>query len=130
MARPRRSKPPRLLTEVELELMTCLWELGSGTVRDVLGELPAERELAYTSVSTVLRVLEQKGMVERERDGQPHVFRPLVPKPEYESRSLGELVEKVFDGAPTALVSRLIDDEGLSRDELESMQRLLKERLR
>ena len=69
----RTAAPDRLLTEVELELMSILWRLGSGSVRDVMAELPEERRgLAYTSVSTVLRILEQKGFVSSTPAGKTH----------------------------------------------------------
>src|SRR5438445_756545 len=60
---PRTKAPDRLLTEVELELMNIVWELGGGTVADVIARLPPERPLAYTSVATMLRILEQNGVL-------------------------------------------------------------------
>jgi len=119
-----------LLTEVELELMTALWQLEEGTVRDVLAQLPEGRDLAYTSVSTILRILEGKKLVTSRKVGRAHLYRPAISKSRYESRSLRHLVEKVFDGAPTAMVMRLLDDEGLTSDELREIQRALHEKLR
>ena len=130
MGRPRRTEKPKLLTEVELELMSALWQLGEGTVRDVLGLLPPHRKLAYTSVSTILRVLEGKKLATSRKDGKAHVYRPAVSKSEYESRSLRHLVDKVFDGAPSSMVQRLLDDEGLSVEELREIQKSLEEKLK
>ena len=126
MARPKRTKPPRLMTQVELELMTHLWELGEATVREIAQRLPPGRDLAYTSVATMMRVLEGKRMVRSERRGRAHVFRPRIAKGVYQSRSVKDLVERVFDGMPTALVARLLDDDGLSREDLE---RIVNDRL-
>jgi len=117
------------LTEVELELMSTLWQLGEGTVRDVLGRLSRGRNLAYTSVSTILRILEGKRLVKSRRHGKANLYRPAVSKSEYERRSLRHLVDKVFDGTPSAMVMRLLDDEGLSRTDLREIQRMLGERL-
>jgi predicted transcriptional regulator len=130
MGRPARIHPPRLLTDVELELMSILWRLGEGTVRDVLAELPRNRKLAYTSVSTILRVLEGKRMVKSRKVGRSHTYLPGLSKPEYERRSIRHLVRNVFDGTPRAMVSRLVDDEGLTRGELEELQQLVERQLR
>ena len=130
MGRPRRTARPRLLTEVELELMSTLWRLGEATVREVLDQLPRGRTLAYTSVSTILRVLEGKKLVTSRKQGKAHVYRPTLSKSDYESRSLRHLVNKVFDGAPSSMVQRLLDDEGLSREELREIQQALEERLK
>ena len=80
MGRPRRTSRPKLLTEVELELMSALWQLDEATVRDVLATLPAGRTLAYTSVATVLRILEDKKLVNSRKVGKAHVYRPAVSK--------------------------------------------------
>jgi predicted transcriptional regulator len=119
----------RLLTEVELELMTILWRLGDGgTVNDVLEALPAERPLAYTSVSTILRILERKGIVKARKQGRGHVYVPRMTKAAYEARSLRHLLSRVFDGAPTALVRCLVESEQLSPEELRTIRGLLQAR--
>jgi predicted transcriptional regulator len=121
-------KAPRLertLTEVELELMTILWELGGGTVNDVLAALPPTRPLAYTSVATILRILEQKGVLGSEKVGRGHRYLPLVAKDRYEAFALEQMVGKVFGGEPVALVRRLVDDAGLSRRDLAALRVLL-----
>ena len=129
MARPKSKTRPKLLTEVELELMTALWQAGHATVREVMERLPKGRKLAYTSVSTILRILEKKKLVRARKEGKAHIYTPAVSKSDYESRSLRHLVDKVFDGTPSAMVLRLLDDEGLSPEELREIQRRLKERL-
>src|SRR3954464_12077083 len=101
----RKSKPaetPRRLTDVELELMSILWELGEGGVADVIGQLPAGRALAYTSVSTILRILEGKGVVDSRKQGRGHVYVPVLTRVEYEARAVRDVVERVFAGVPVA----------------------------
>jgi len=120
----------RLLTDVELELMTILWRLGEATVRDVMAEMPSERALAYTSVSTVIRILEQKGFVRSRPAGRTHVYGPRLSKTDYESRNLRHLVTGLFEGKPTTLVRRLVDATPLSRAELSELRELLEERLK
>lgn len=116
----------KLLTDVELELVTPLWQLGEGTVHDVLRMLPATRALAYTSVSTVLRILVGKGVLVVRREGRGHVYVPRLSKAEYEATSLRHMVQHVFDGAPDALVRRLLEAEELDERKLAAIKAVLK----
>lgn len=122
-------KKNEFLTEVELEFMSCLWDLGSGTVRDVLGQLSDDRKLAYTSGATIMRILEQKGFVTSEKTAKTFVYRPVLQKDDYQSRSLRNLSEKLFDDTPVSLVARLVDDYDLSEDDLGKIRALLDKRL-
>jgi len=130
MARSKGQVPSKPLTEVELELMNILWRLGGGTVNDVLGGLPPERPLAYTSVSTILRILEQKGVLATEKVGRGHRYAPRVTKRDYEAFALSHLLGKVFDGQPVELVRRLVDSGGLSAKDVAALKRLLEDRTR
>lgn len=125
--RKKQDKP--LLTEVELEFMTVVWDMGGGTVRDILAELNKVQERAYTSVATVLKIMEQKGFLTSERADRSLVYRPAVPKAEYQRTTLKDLSSKLFNGAPAALVARLVDDEDVTDEMLEEMRALLNERL-
>ncbi|MBE1296214.1 MAG: BlaI/MecI/CopY family transcriptional regulator [Rhodobacteraceae bacterium] len=125
----RKKQDKSLLTEVELEFVTVIWETGGGTVRDILAELNKVQERAYTSVATVLKIMEQKGFLTSERADRSLVYRPAVPKAEYQKTSLKNLSSKLFNGAPAALVARLVDDEDVSDEMLEEMRALLEERL-
>ncbi|MDE4132498.1 BlaI/MecI/CopY family transcriptional regulator [Phaeobacter sp. QD34_3] len=125
----RKKQDKSLLTEVELEFMTVVWETGGGTVRDILAELNKAQERAYTSVATVLKIMEQKGFLTSERADRSLVYRPAVPKAEYQKTSLKNLSSKLFNGAPAALVARLVDDEEVTDEMLEEMRALLEERL-
>ena len=117
-----------LLTDVELELMLILWRLGEATVHAVLEQLPPGRVLAYTSASTIIRILEKKGFVHSRKQGKAHLYAPCVDKEEYESRTLGHVVDRLFDNTPVALVARLIDSGTLSPDEIADLKRLLGKR--
>ena len=125
----RRSKPSpeRLLTSVELQLMHILWTLGGGTVREVMAELPAERPLAYTSVATMLRILEQKGVLRSQPCERAHRYEPVFDREEYQGFALDQVVGKVFEGERLAVVRRLVDG-GLSEREMETLRRLIDER--
>ena len=124
-AKPLKQK---LLTDVELELMTALWQKGEGTVHDVLEILPASRKLAYTSVSTVLRILVSKGVLAVRKEGRGHVYVPRLSKADYEATSLRHMVQRVFDGAPDALVRRLLETEELNDERLAAIRAALRKR--
>ncbi len=125
----RGKKKNILLTEVELEFMNELWELGEGTVRDVLERLPADRNLAYTSAATILRILEQKEFATSRKEGKRHVFIPTLEKDTYQTRSLKDLSVKLFDDAPVTLVARLVDDDELTEEALGQIRALVDRRL-
>ncbi|CUH87496.1 Regulatory protein BlaI [Phaeobacter sp. CECT 5382] len=125
----RKKQDNSLLTEVELEFMTVVWATGGGTVREILAELNKLQERAYTSVATVLKIMEQKGFLTSERADRSLIYRPAVPKTEYQKTSLKNLSSKLFNGAPAALVARLVDDEEVTDDMLVEMRALLNERL-
>lgn len=119
------SPPQKLLTETELELMTILWNIGQGSVHDVMAGLASDRDLAYTSVSTILRILEQKKFIQSRKEGRGHLYTPLVSKEHYEGASLQHLVKKVFNGTPSAMVRRLLETGDLTEEELNSIRSLL-----
>ncbi|MGZ3658354.1 MAG: BlaI/MecI/CopY family transcriptional regulator [Bdellovibrionota bacterium] len=117
------------LTEVELELMRMVWQLGECTVKEVQTALAQERELAYTSVATIMKILEQKGALESQKTDRAHLYRPRVSRADYEAASLRHLADHVFQGNPSSMVMRLLDESKLSQIELESIRRLLEEKL-
>ena len=90
-----KKKKRELLTEVELEFMSELWALKEGTVRDVLARLPEDRNLAYTSAATIIRILEQKGFVTSRKEGKSHVYAPTLAKDTYQSRTLKDLLSLI-----------------------------------
>lgn len=125
----RQKKKSDLLTEVELEFMTALWDIEEGSVREVLSRLEPGRNLAYTSAATILRILDDKGFVTSRKSGKSFIYRPALAKDTYQSRSLQNLSAKLFDNTPAALVARLVDDEGLTQEHLEEIRALLDRRL-
>ena len=126
---PPKEKDEKLLTETELELMSILWSIDLGSVRQVMEHLPEERSLAYTSVSTIVRILEKKGFVEAIKEGKTHIYRPLLSRREYEKKGTSSLVENLFDGSSLSLVKCLIDNKKLTKKELSDLQNLIDQRL-
>jgi BlaI family penicillinase repressor len=116
-----------LFTERELDVMGVLWELGSGTVADVKERL--SDPLAYTTVLTVLRTLEEKGHVGHEEEGRAYRYFPLVARDHAQESALRRLVEKLFSGSTELLLTHLVSDRALSDRELRRLRKLLEDRL-
>ncbi len=112
-------------TERELDLMSALWKLRSGTVSEVREEL--EDDAGYTSVLKILQVLEEKGHVRHEREGRAYRYFPTVA-PEAAGRSaLGRIVNKIFHGSAELTLARLVEERPISKNELDRMRRILEE---
>jgi predicted transcriptional regulator len=111
----------------ELDVMNVLWEHGSATVAEVRAALPDE--LAYTTVLTVLRVMEEKGYVRHEEEGRAHRYHPLVAREAVGTSALRRLTEKLFRGSPALLLTELVADRRLSDEEIRRMRELLDQRL-
>lgn len=115
-------------TDRELDVMSVLWDLASATVAEVRERLTDD--LAYTTVLTVLRTLEQKGYVGHTGEGRAHRYRPLVKREAAGRSALRRLVAKVFDGSPELLLTQLVSDKNLTDEELRRLRTLLQGRLR
>jgi predicted transcriptional regulator len=114
-------------TDRELDIMAVIWELGSATVRQVQERL--EPDLAYTTVLTVIRNLEEKGYLRHEQEGRAHRYFPLVEQEEARASVLERLINKVFSGSPAALITQLVWTQDLSPDEAARIRRILERRL-
>lgn len=112
-------------TDRELDLMSVLWRLGSGTVNEVREHL--RDEPGYTSVLRILQILEEKGRVRHEVEGRAYRYVPTVG-PEAAGRSaLGKIVDKIFHGSAELTLARLVEERPISDDELQRMRRILNE---
>lgn len=109
--------------------MSVIWNTGGGTVREVLAELNKDHERAYTSVATVLKIMEQKGFLRSERKDRSLVYTALIEKTDYQKSSLRNLSSKLFNDTPAALVARLVEDEDVTSEMLEEIRALLDEKL-
>lgn len=129
MTEKRKLKIDKPLTEAELPLMNAVWALGACTVKDVQTEVSKEKELAYTSVATIMKILETKGFLKSYKSDKAHTYEPLVSREEYAAQSLGHLAENLFDGDHSMMVMRLIDTAKLSKQDLEAIRNALNTRL-
>jgi predicted transcriptional regulator len=115
-------------TERELDVMAVLWERGSATVAEVRERLPDD--LAYTTVLSVLRTLEEKGHVGHRGEGKAHRYFPLVERRVAGRSALARLIDTVFNGSPELLLTQLVSDRDLSDDQIKNLRRLMDARLR
>jgi BlaI family penicillinase repressor len=117
-----------MLSGRELDVMNVLWERGSATVSEVLEEL--QDELAYTTVLTILRRLEEKGHVRHDADGKAHRYLPLVQREEAQDSAIQRVTRKLFLDSPALLMSRLLRKGTLTQAELRALRTLVDERLK
>ena len=114
-------------TDRELDLMAVLWESGAATVAEVKERL--EDELAYTTVLSVLRTLEEKGHIGHTEEGKAYRYHPKVSPQAAGSSALARLRDKVFGGSAELLLTQLVNDRNLSREELKRLRALMDDRL-
>lgn len=122
MGRPKASE----LTERELEVMHAFWDGGELTIAEVQERLNTEgRELAYTTVATLVRILVDKKFIKQTTTSRPHAFRALRSHDDVSGRLLQDLLQRVFGGSAEALVMRLMEDKTLSAAERKRLKQLI-----
>jgi BlaI family penicillinase repressor len=115
------------LTPQELEIMKVLWERGgAATVRDVYETLRERRQTAYTTVMTMLNVLERKGHLKKRAEGRSYAYEPTQPRDKVLGSMLRDFLGRVFDGAAEPLLVQLVADRHLTTAELESLARKIR----
>jgi len=114
------------LTKAEEEVMQLLWQLEKANVAALLEELP-EPKPAYNTVSTIVRILEDKGFVSHDKVGKGHIYYPIVKKSEYSNQSINKLVDGYFQGSFKSMVSFFMKKNDISLSELESIMSQIKE---
>ena len=117
----------RTLTEQELEIMKVVWELQTATVRGVYEALLRRRKIAYTTVMTMMNILEEKGYLKKRAGDKAYVYRPAQPKARVIRAMVQEFVGRVFNGSAQPLLVQLIQDRRLSPQDLEKIARAIKE---
>ncbi len=123
MTRQRKSR----LTDLELEVMHVVWDLGRCTVRQVHEVLAQRRQIAYTTVMTMMNILEEKEYLNRSKEGRAYVYEPIQPKERVISSMVDDFVTRVFEGSARPLVLGLLKDRKLSTKELEEISRLIED---
>ena len=113
------------LGDLQHAIMQVLWRRGEATVSQVHAELLPERGLAPTTIATMLRKMEDKGVVRHRAHGRQFVYTPAVTRGEVQRSMVGEIVDRLFAGDPAALVSHLVSEHEIDREELERLRGLL-----
>lgn len=123
MARPGSEHP----TELELEILKILWNESPLPVREVRAKLESEagRPLAHSSVITIMNIMHRKGFLSRKKDGKSFLFSPKVQKENVAGGIVGDVLSRMFDGDPAAMVLNLIDSAELDSDELNELRKLI-----
>tara|TARA_B000000460_G_C21284846_1_gene293347 strand:+ start:122 stop:502 length:381 start_codon:yes stop_codon:yes gene_type:complete len=111
------------LHRLDLEIMKVIWELGQATVSEVLDTI--NRKLAYTTVATTMKHLEQKGFLTYTVDGRTFVYQPLIQEAEVSQSMLSDLLERFFDNSVERLVNTLLETEQIDSVELDLLQQLI-----
>jgi BlaI family penicillinase repressor len=120
-------KPAATLTPQELAIMKVIWRLGTARVRDVYEALRETRRIAYTTVMTMMNILETKGYLKKEKDDRAYRYRPTRPERTVITSMVREFVNRVFDGASQPLLLHLVKDARLSDKERAELRRLIKD---
>ena len=115
------------LTDAELRLMDILWDKGSATVNEVVEALPAEPPLAYNTVLTTLRILEQKGYVAHTKNSRAFVYQPLIDHRQASQKALTEVLHRFFQNSPKMLLLRLLEEQKLDTSQLDRLKRFIEE---
>lgn len=121
---PRRKNSELPLTPLELELMTVLWETGPANVQTVQSRLKS-RELAYTTVQTMLNVLHRKGRVKRKLKDRAYIYRPVLSRQTAITEAVGEMLDRFFGGSADSLVMNLVETKHLTPERLARIQAML-----
>lgn len=114
-----------VLTDAEARLMHVLWQRGQATVAEVVAGMKGKPVVAYNTVQTTLRILEDKGYVTHEKAGRAFIYRPLVDQLVARRSALGHLLKRLFDNSPGLLVQNILEHEQLDPAELQRLRRII-----
>jgi BlaI family penicillinase repressor len=120
---PRKQSPA--LTDAEAKVMAVLWRLHRASVSDVVGAMNESRVVTYSTVQTILRILETKGYVTHAKVARAFVYEPLVDERQARRRALRHLVSRLFEGSPSLLVLNILEDEEIEPAEREQLRKLI-----
>ena len=121
---PRKKNPDPALTPLELEIMNVLWETGPANVQAVQSRLEG-RELAYTTVQTMLNILHRKGKVKRQLHDRAYLYRPILSRQKAVAQAVGDMLDRFFGGSADSLVLNLVEARRLTPEKLAQIQKLV-----
>jgi BlaI family penicillinase repressor len=115
------------LTDAEARVMAVLWRAQTATVGDVVAALKKQRMVSYSTVQTILRILETKRYVTHDKVARAFLYRPIVGEREARRQALRHLIGKLFSGSPSSLVLNVLDDEDIDPSELRRLKRMIED---
>ncbi len=121
--KPAKSVP----TDQELEILKVIWQLGPSSVREVHQEMLKHRKIAYTTVLTMMGILERKGHLKKTAGERAYLYRPAKPQAQVTAGMVKEFVNRVFNGSTKPLLVHLVEDRGVSAEELAELQSLIEQ---
>jgi predicted transcriptional regulator len=114
------------LTGQELEIMKVVWGLESATVRQVYEALLKRRQIAYTTVMTMMNILEQKGFLKKRQDDRAYIYSPVQPQKQVVGSLVRDFVNRVFNGAAEPLLLHLVEDQKLTEKDLDEIRKMIR----
>lgn len=118
--------PRPVPTGLELEILKVIWQRGQATVREVYNDLLKQRKIAYTTVLTMMGILEHKGHLKKERGERAYVYRSSQPEAKVKNRMVKEFVDRVFNGSAQPLLVHLMRDRQIGPEEIKEIDDLLR----
>lgn len=112
------------LSHSEENIMRILWELGEGVIHDIIEKLPDPKP-PYTTVSSIVRLLEKKGFIDHKAYGKTYVYFPAISRDQYARRSFSDLMKHYFEGSPKNIVSFIVQESALKPEEVNELKQLI-----
>lgn len=118
------------LGELQKAIMETVWDLGEATARQVLERVSGDKNLAYTSVLSIIQRLEKYGWLKHRIDGRAYIYQPVIPREQEATRSLRQFIERVFHGNTQLLLQHLIEDEDFTPEDLQALKKMIDKKKR
>ncbi|MDM7996112.1 MAG: BlaI/MecI/CopY family transcriptional regulator [Acidobacteriota bacterium] len=117
-----------ILTRQELQIMKVVWELGNATVKEVCDTMSQMKPVAYTTILTLMGILEEKGALVHTRSGRAFVYSPLLSRQQATRNQVRDVINRFFDGRPDALIEDVLEHESIAADRIENVKNLVESR--
>lgn len=121
-----RKKTP-ILTDGEMKIMKIIWQLGEATVSDVLKRQENNKNLAYNTILTMMRIMEDKGYISHKKKGKAHIFSPVISASQARIKAIKHMMDNFFNGSPELLVQSLVESKNISLDDIERIKKIIDE---
>ncbi len=114
-------------SDLEMQILSVLWDRGASTAREVLKAMPDGKKRAYTSILSVMQVMEKKGLLKHTNRGVAHVYSPAIPRKKIIRPFMHKVVNEVFGGKPSAMMQALLTETPVSNEEMARIHQLLEQ---